>query len=324
MAMDNGKEVPLTAPLPRRRRGVRATDDTTSGEAPPLRSPWAAVTAEDQEFLAAELGPEAGATALAVWFRLCLAGFRSGGDCTWVSYRQLARDTRLSLRTVVRRVDDLNALGFVAASHSRNGPASNAPTEFTLLRGHYSRPVAIESTACCHNGNNLLPMCPDRSGNNLLPTCPEPSGNALPRSRQEHSTGHAVAGGRNAGSEADAAQQAAELYDLYPRHVGRRQALRAIAKALRSVPHEILRSAVEDYARAVSQWPPEAQRYVPYPATWFNSERWADDRETWTRGGAAPPAVGGAATTENLPAPRNGDNTIEPGVIRVPKEALWK
>lgn len=84
--------------------------------------------------------------------------------------------------------------------------------------------------------------------------------------------------------------QAVDIYDAYPRKVGRAAALKAIEKAMHKVPSDTLLQAVRDYATAVKTWAPTA-RYtacgsdtVPHPATWFNQERWTDDRSEWVKG----------------------------------------
>ena len=122
------------------------------------RSPWAAIGADDQEQLSAELGPEAGATALCVWYRLCLEAFRQNTASPAVSLRRLARETALGLRTVQRRVADLERLGFVSTAHTTAPGTGNLATTFTLNRGFYSQPP------CSHNGHTLWPMMQDVIG----------------------------------------------------------------------------------------------------------------------------------------------------------------
>lgn len=80
------------------------------------------------------------------------------------------------------------------------------------------------------------------------------------------------------------------IYAAYPRKVGRAAAIAAIKKALTKVPSAKLLEAVNAYDDAVRTWPPTA-RYtaagvdtVPHPATWFNQERWTDDRSEWVKG----------------------------------------
>ncbi len=81
--------------------------------------------------------------------------------------------------------------------------------------------------------------------------------------------------------------QCRAIYEAYPRKVGRGAALKAIVKALKLVPFEELLEAVREYARAREG---QEREFTPYPATWFNQERWADDREEWWPTGPALPA----------------------------------
>jgi len=81
-----------------------------------------------------------------------------------------------------------------------------------------------------------------------------------------------------------------EIYQEYPRHVGRAAAIKAIEKAITKIGAGPLMQAVKDYTAAVRTWPPTA-RYsaagvdtVPHPTTWFNQERWTDDRSEWQKG----------------------------------------
>jgi len=80
------------------------------------------------------------------------------------------------------------------------------------------------------------------------------------------------------------------IYAAYPRKVGRAAAIAAIKKAMTKVSPAKLLEAVNAYDDAVRTWAPTA-RYtaagvdtVPHPATWFNQERWTDDRSEWQKG----------------------------------------
>lgn len=68
------------------------------------------------------------------------------------------------------------------------------------------------------------------------------------------------------------------LYAAYPRKVGRAAAYKAIRKALRSAPFEELLTAVQEFARSPAG---KAGTFTPHPASWFNAERWNDDRAEW-------------------------------------------
>lgn len=115
--------------------------------------------------------------------------------------------------------------------------------------------------------------------------------------------------GKGTGNGADAA----EIYQLYPRKEARADALKAIEKALGKISVECLKEAVSAFAIAKQG---QEARFIPHPATWFNGERWLDDRSTWLpKDGAAgaaptPPSIqewmqeGQAVATSNTT--RNG------------------
>ena len=85
------------------------------------------------------------------------------------------------------------------------------------------------------------------------------------------------------GGRAALAQQ---IYDLYPRKVGRTAALRAIERLLAkgTVPPEDLLVTVRNYAKATATWEAGDRTYIPNPATWFNQGRYDDDPREWLRG----------------------------------------
>lgn len=80
-----------------------------------------------------------------------------------------------------------------------------------------------------------------------------------------------------------ASEQAQALYSEYPRKAARPDAIRAITKALRTTSYEVLLTAVQDYKSCVARWPEEAKMFIPMPSTWFNQQRWTDDRKEWLR-----------------------------------------
>lgn len=77
------------------------------------------------------------------------------------------------------------------------------------------------------------------------------------------------------------------IYQAYPRHEGKKAALKAISVAMRGTPSSDLLQKTMEYAAAVKKWP-ESFRYtkqgrdlVPHPATWFNEGRFMDDPKAW-------------------------------------------
>jgi hypothetical protein len=83
--------------------------------------------------------------------------------------------------------------------------------------------------------------------------------------------------------------QAEEIYKLYPRKLARPAALKAIMTALKKVSFVDLKAKVAALAVA---WDNHDKEFLPYPATWFNQERFNDDPSTWAprvRPQAGPP-----------------------------------
>jgi uncharacterized protein YdaU (DUF1376 family) len=74
------------------------------------------------------------------------------------------------------------------------------------------------------------------------------------------------------------------IYEAYPRRTGRGPALKAIAKAAQATTPLELLEATQAYAAATASWQAEDREFIPHPATWFNQQRYLDDRTTWARG----------------------------------------
>jgi len=83
------------------------------------------------------------------------------------------------------------------------------------------------------------------------------------------------------------------MYDLYPRKVGKRAAITAAEKAMGRIEKEhklnhikaadYLAERVVMFAIAVEKWEGEERKFCPYPATWFNQDRYDDDQSEWVR-----------------------------------------
>jgi uncharacterized protein YdaU (DUF1376 family) len=82
----------------------------------------------------------------------------------------------------------------------------------------------------------------------------------------------------------DIEAQIDQLYSAYPKHVGVANAKRAIRKALKKATFEVLFEAVTAFAVSQASRSAETKKFIPDPATWFNAERWTDERTTWTVG----------------------------------------
>lgn len=69
-----------------------------------------------------------------------------------------------------------------------------------------------------------------------------------------------------------------EIYNIYPKKVGRPYALKAIRRALKQFGFDHVVNRTKAYREAVQSINPQ---FIPYPATWFNQERFNDDPTTW-------------------------------------------
>jgi hypothetical protein len=105
----------------------------------------------------------------------------------------------------------------------------------------------------------------------------------------------AVAKVRKERKRASVADGAEQVYAIFPKHVGRDDALRAITKALKNHPLEYLLDKTNQFREAVESWP-TSYRYFqdggdrcPHPTTWFNQGRFQDDPREWARKGARTP-----------------------------------
>lgn len=90
---------------------------------------------------------------------------------------------------------------------------------------------------------------------------------------------------------------AEQIYEAYPRKVGKADALRAIRKAMASPevkesgdPGLYLLTFTKQYAACTANWPAADKQYIPYPATWFNRGSYDDNPQEWVKGAAAVPS----------------------------------
>jgi uncharacterized protein YdaU (DUF1376 family) len=78
------------------------------------------------------------------------------------------------------------------------------------------------------------------------------------------------------------------IYNIYPKKVGKRAALKAITAAIKRKPADYILSRTADFAEATRSWPDSQKKYIPNPATWFGQDRFDDDPETWCRDNGTP------------------------------------
>ncbi len=109
-------------------------------------------------------------------------------------------------------------------------------------------------------------------------TVTESATEALPEKRREEKR-REESNGIAAQSSSSTSDEVHRIYQAYPRKVGKGDALKAIGKAIRKADAATLLEAVTEFAAAMSD---QETQFIPHPATWFNQERWLDDRSNWT------------------------------------------
>lgn len=65
-----------------------------------------------------------------------------------------------------------------------------------------------------------------------------------------------------------------ELWDLFPRKVGKDDALRSWKKVRGRIEHDALKTAISKHAALVAG---KEKQFIPHPATWLNDGRWQDE-----------------------------------------------
>lgn len=66
------------------------------------------------------------------------------------------------------------------------------------------------------------------------------------------------------------------FWSIYPRRVGKGEARKSLEKALKKTDLKTIIDAVKAQKQS-AQWGKDGGSFIPYPATWLNQERWADE-----------------------------------------------
>ena len=73
-------------------------------------------------------------------------------------------------------------------------------------------------------------------------------------------------------------KEALKVYEAYPKHVGKADALKAIQKSIVGFGFDFVLERTTAYAKTRVGEDPQ---FTPYPATWFNAQRFNDDPAAW-------------------------------------------
>lgn len=226
------------------------------------------------------------------------------GRAAWPAVSTIARKARCSERTVHRRLRELEADGLIRKGDQR-------------LVGHLDpryRPVVYDLATHRVRGDSVSPLDEfrgdSRARSGVTPVADEPSLEpSTPRSPPEggdragavdgesglfdvDSVGVACHNGNMSMTAATPARrrqvadddpQWSAFWSAYPRKLSKAKARKAWAKALDAgADPDVLVRAAQRFARRDVE-----VRFIPYPATWLNGERWLDEepeRRTVGRG----------------------------------------
>lgn len=86
--------------------------------------------------------------------------------------------------------------------------------------------------------------------------------------------GNRGTGDKDSCASTDVEREFARWYELYPRKRSKGQALKAYRTARKKVSAQTLLDAITAQAETLTA---RGAEFVPYPATWLNGERWADE-----------------------------------------------
>lgn len=87
-------------------------------------------------------------------------------------------------------------------------------------------------------------------------------------------------------SRSDSAPTPEDIYQAYPRHIGKQAAIKAIKIALRNIDPNFLLDRVREYAECCDRNIAAGTMdrcYIPYPASWIRAGRYDDDPGEWVR-----------------------------------------
>ena len=104
-----------------------------------------------------------------------------------------------------------------------------------------------------------------------------------------------------------------QFWGAYPRRVGKGQARRAYAAALKKASHETIMSGLERYKRYAATLDP---KFVCHPSTWLNGERWEDELPEPPKGEAPLPPDEAAAVERRWAERVERGEAVPDGIIR--------
>ena len=177
-------------------------------------------------------------------------------DTMWPSIRRLAYITRLSVRQVLRVLEDLERRGWI--ERDKRG------------RGRIYKMGAAIQTAVARIGDardTYAEPIGDTGDMSQVTPATEIGDTGDTRSMKEDTKG-SMPGDELEGFDA--------FWASYPRKVSKKDALKAFRETRRTRPPTAQLLAALGVFTGSKEWQKAGGQYVPYPATWLRDERWRD------------------------------------------------
>lgn len=200
------------------------------------------------------------------------------------SIRGLAKKTGLAKETISKMLGELEQAGYLKRKPQRHGEDGRfAGTEYILtdVAGEFGEESEGEEEAPCPNLPRTVKPCPVNSPqqNNILQT------NILTNTPysppQGDGDGDKPSSSGTGEGELSQAKYKPEwfniFYKIYPRHEGRKDAIKAWDKLKPSLELCRVMEAAIQKARESPKWQEEGGRYIPHASSWLNGRRWEDE-----------------------------------------------
>lgn len=206
---------------------------------------------------------------------LTLADIANNEGVCWPSVDYISARAGVCERSVQRAIRRLEKLGFISIqTGGRTAKGGKRSSVYTLM-GATESPIRVSASHPEGVSQSPTRVTPSQSMGDSqskrgcqadTPTVREPSEN--------HNTEPSCEPGISITAEI--------IYEAYPRHIRKTEALAAINELLAAGqdPAHLL-DRVQAYAAAVTAWQPDERKFIPYPATWFEKGRFADDPKEW-------------------------------------------
>jgi hypothetical protein len=208
------------------------------------------------------------------WLLTVLADYAGEKEWSFPSQTTLARDLSVTRRHVISLLKQAISKKKVIEVKRRRRQTNEYRIAWDALS---ELQVTIETVLDVNSG---APCCEPQS----TPCCEPQSTSDVNHTSHRTSIEHPKITSKENKSEKNG-KQIEEIYQAYPRKVAKPKALKAIEAALKKTSYDELLSAVSEYAKSRDG---QDSKYTPHPATWFNAERWHDDRNEWKSSNGRP------------------------------------